>query len=144
VLRTLRQDPADGNFHLVNGVFVESELPLTPSQPWKRGISSAEHDPYYKYKVPEQQTGVRRCIWSIQSRQRMPRRAPGQVSMGNRVRRRPPSQQQAVEISSRQSGCTLDTPEQRSRSAPGEGRSAPPAPTAARTYGGKQEVAAIS
>lgn len=53
------------------------------------------------------------------------------------VRRSHPSHHQAVEISS---DCTLGTAEQRSPSVPQEGRTPPPALTAAHTCGGKKEV----
>lgn len=117
LVRTLSRGPAYRSFSLVNAVFVESELfrPL-------RSVASAEHDPWEKCKTSEQQAGKSRGMWSTPSWQRTHRKALPQVSTGNKVRRRHLSQQQAVGVSSRQSGCTPDTPEPRSRSAPGEGR----------------------
>lgn len=60
VLRTLSRDPAYRSFILVNAGCVESELfgPLM-------SVSSAEHDPCEKCKVPEQQAGTSRGSWSI-------------------------------------------------------------------------------
>lgn len=66
--------------------------------------------------------------------------SPGSGLHRDRVRAGHLSKHQASEVSSRQSGCSLGTPDQCSSSVPQEGRRPPPARTAARICGGKKEV----